>query len=114
MRRESGVVLIETVLIGFGILAILLPLLLAVGAVAQARTYTSTEAADIAVWYARHGAMPEVPDGVVVEVDHANDVIAVRVAVDVEVLPVLGVGPSVSISSTATAPVSPYRSARHG
>lgn len=100
------------VILGFAIVALVVPLLFMVGAMSHAKTSTQTIASDTAWWYARHGEVRVAPDGYNVDVATDGSVVTVTVTAAVPVIAVLDAGPSVAITSRQIAHISPYRSAR--
>ncbi|MGI9641898.1 MAG: hypothetical protein ACR2N9_03860 [Acidimicrobiia bacterium] len=113
MTEQKGTVLIEMVVLGFAVLALVVPVLLMVGSLSHAKTTTQTIAADTAWWFARHGSVREMPDGYDVELTTDGSRVTVEVTALVPVVALIDSGPVVSITSVASAVISPYRSA-HG
>ena len=110
-RDQLGVVLMETVLLGFAVVLLVLPILVAIGRVSAAHATTTAVATDVAHWVARHGHVPATGDEFRVHIDEDRSRVTVRVAVDVPLLPgSVGVA-TVEVSAMSTAVVSPYRSA---
>lgn len=113
MSRERGTALIEILVIGFAVVMVVIPALLGVARLNEARLVAQTTASDTASWIARHGRVPstERPD-VAIRVVEADEIVVVHSSIDVQVISVGGVGVTLSVDARASAPVSPYRSDR--
>jgi hypothetical protein len=103
--------MLEIIILGGAIVALVLPLFFAIGALAEARGIVDVTAADAAAWFARHGELPAgIDDAIDVEVQVRGDVVQVVASTTV---PLIGrSGPDVTVAARATAIVSPYRSRR--
>ena len=110
--RERGTALIETVIIGFAIVGVALPLLVAVVGLSSARSAVVAEATDVAAWVARHGAVPREPEGFDISVQEEGNVVRAIVTTDVDLIGIGGIDVTVTVSGSATAVISPYRSGR--
>lgn len=113
MRNERGTALLEMVVLGFAIVALALPLFLAVGVLSEARARADAAASDAARWVARHGGLPP-EDWVDVEVTivQTADVVTVRASTAVQMLGVEFTTVTASVEVSRSAWVSPYRSGR--
>ena len=109
---QRGTALVETVIIAFAIVAVAIPVLVAVVRLASARSAVTTEAADVASWTARHGSVPDVIDGLVVEVDTDGHTVRVVVSTEVELLGIGGASVRITVSEEAAATISRFRSNR--
>jgi len=113
VRNESGTALLEMVVLGFAIVALALPLFLAVGVLSDARVRADVAASDAALWIARHGGMPpEDWADVEVAIVRTADVVTVRASIAVQMLGVEFTTVTASVDVSRSAWVSPYRSGR--
>lgn len=113
MRDSAGTALIEVIVIGFVAMAVMVPTLLTVGALADARGDMAVAATDAASWYARHGRELDLPDdGTIVVYVVEGDAIVATASTEVTVVDVLGRTVAVTITEQARAAISPYRSSR--
>jgi ketosteroid isomerase-like protein len=103
--------MLEIIVLGFAIVALVLPVFSAVGTLAEARGIVDVTAADAAAWFARHGELPAgIDDGIDIEVQVQGDVVQVVASTTVRLIG--RSGPDVTLAARATAVVSPYRSRR--
>jgi hypothetical protein len=101
------------VVLGFAILALVIPVVASVGKLAEAKGQVDTSAADVASWYARHGAVPDdIHDQITIEVDGNAEQVRVEALTVVTLVAVGGLRVEMAVRSEAIAPVSPYRSDR--
>ena len=111
MRRERGIATIEMVVIGFTIVALVVPVIIATAGLADAHSRVLTVASDGAAWFARHGT--EFPSSdAEVEVRYEVEAGSVRATatITVEVVPLIGGVLPVAITESVVVPISPYRS----
>lgn len=113
MRGQRGTALIEIILLGFAIVALAIPTILSVSALAAAKGEAQTAAIDAAAWYARHGSLPDRSnDEIDLTLTTTDNDIVVHAVVEVTILGIGGARVVMSLGGTAKAPVSPYRSDR--
>ncbi len=113
MRDSAGTALIEVIVIGFVALAVMVPTLLTVGALADAKGDMSVAATDAASWYARHGLELHAPDdATIVTYDIDGEAVVATATIDVTLIDVMGRSVSVTITEQARAAISPYRSSQ--
>lgn len=113
MRDSAGTALIEVIVIGFVAMAVMVPTLLTVGALADAQGDMSVAATEAASWFARHGHQLDPPDeGTVVTYDLDGDAIVATASTEVTLVDVMGRTVAVTITEQARAAISPYRSSR--
>ncbi|HSJ70024.1 MAG TPA: hypothetical protein VLA29_00065 [Acidimicrobiia bacterium] len=113
MRDSAGTALIEVIVIGFVAMAVMVPTLLTVGALADAKGDMSVAATQAASWYARHGQELDLPDGeTIVTYVLDGDAVVATASTDVTVVDVLGRTVAVTITEQARWAISPYRSSR--
>lgn len=113
MKSERGIAILEMVVLGFAIVALVIPLFLSVAALTDARARVDVSATDAALWIARHGTLP--PDrwsDVDITVDRAGDVVTVRATSPVQILGVEFTSVTATVGVDRAAWVSPYRSGR--
>ena len=112
-RRDRGTALIEVIVIGFAVVAMAIPALLAVLHLSEAEVRATTTATDTATWVARHGVMPAATDADVdLDVRMERDVVVVRVRAPVRVLGVRLTTVEATVERSREAAISPYRSNR--
>lgn len=107
---EEGTSLIETIVVGFTVLLVTLPVLLAVVRMSEASDVANSEARAIATWIARHGVIPDSDQVGDVRVSIQNGSVEVESTVHVELIAVGGSSVGTSVSATFVMPISPYRS----
>jgi hypothetical protein len=113
MRDSAGTALIEVIVIGFVAMAVMVPTLLTVGALADAKGDMSVAATDAAAWYARHGQELDPPDGgTIVTYVLDGDAVVATASTDVTLVDVMGRTVAVTITEQARWTISPYRSGR--
>ena len=110
--HERGTALIEVAVVGFAVVAMVLPALLAVLHLSQAETRVATAATDTATWIARHGFVPDAEDGLDVEVRMDSDAVVVRVRAPVRMLGVRLTTVEATVERSMNVAISPYRSNR--
>jgi hypothetical protein len=109
-RKEHGTSFIETVIVGFTVMLVTLPILLTVVRMSEASDTANSEAQAIATWVARHGVVPDIPTAGDIDMSVANGVVSVRSTVRVELLAISGSQVDASVSASVSVPISPYRS----
>lgn len=113
MRDSAGTALIEVIVIGFVAMAVMVPTLLTVGALADAKGDMSVAATQAASWHARHGGELGSPDdGTIVRYSVDGDAIVAVASIDVTLVDLMGRKVVVTIAEQARATISPYRSGR--
>lgn len=110
--RERGTVLIEMLVIGFGVMLVVLPLLTMVMRMAEAADVAAGDARATATWVARHGELPDVEPRSVVDVEIHDGIVTVHSSVDVPLIAVGGARVTTTVSARYDMPISPYRSGR--
>lgn len=101
------------VVLGFAIVALALPLFLAVGVLSDARARADVAASDAALWVSRHGGVPpEDWADVELTITETADVVTVRASATVQMLGVEFTTVTASVEVSRSAWVSPYRSGR--
>lgn len=100
------------VVLGFAVVAIVVPVVSMVVGLADARARASITAHDVAVAVARHGTHPPVDADVDVEVTVARDEITVVARIEVPIVSALGTRLAVAVAERAVMVTSPYRSGR--
>ena len=109
---DRGSSLIETLVIGFVVMLVTLPVLLTVVRMAEASDRANAEARAVASWVARHGEIPHRDADGVLTVEVVDGVVHVSSAVRIDVVAVGGGRVGATITGHASAPISPYRSDR--
>jgi hypothetical protein len=109
---ERGTALIEVMVIGFAVVAVVLPVLLAVLQLSEAEVRATTAATDVATWMARHGAVPPDDPAIDVQVAVGTDTVVVRARAPVRVFGVEFTTVEATVERLMEASVSPYRSDR--
>ena len=111
MNHERGVATIEMVVIGFALVALVVPVLVATANLADAHSRVLTVASDGAAWYARHGTELPASD-VAVDVDYEVEAGSVRATATITMymVPLVGGVLPVVITESVVVPISPYRS----
>ncbi len=112
MSSNRGSALLEVVVVGFAVVALALPALIAVLRLSEAEIRATTVATDTASWVARHGALPPADRDVAVDVRIERDTVEVRAQVPVSVLGVRLTTVEATVERSRIAPISPYRSDR--
>jgi hypothetical protein len=107
---EGGTSLIETIVVGFTVVLVTLPILLAVIRMSEASDAANSEARATATWIARHGVVPESDSVGDVRVSIQNGSVTVESIVRVELIAIGGSSVGTSVSATFVMPISPYRS----
>ena len=103
--------MLEIVVLGFAILALVVPVFGMVGTLAEARGVVDVIATDTAAWFARHGEIPAgIDDDVAVHVEVREGVVHASASTRVSLLG--EAGPAVTVTSHAAMAISPYRSGR--
>jgi hypothetical protein len=111
VKQERGVATIEMVVIGFAIVAFVIPVVIATASLAEAHSRVLTAASDGAAWFARHGTEAPTSDAEV-QVGYEVEAGSVRATatITVDVVPLMGGVLPVVISESVVVPISPYRS----
>ena len=112
MRNERGTSLIEVVVLGFAILALVLPTVLAAARLSEASAVALEEARGVATWVARHGTQPEQAHRADITVDVIDGVVHASASIEVQLVSVGGAGVGTTVTSRFAMPISPYRSDR--
>lgn len=108
---ERGTALIETIVAGFLVLVVVLPLASVIVRIADAQGTAAASAHDAASWVARHGATGGARwDRGGLDIDIVGDEVVAVATVDVSVLSILGMDMSITVRERATVVISPYRS----
>jgi hypothetical protein len=79
---------------------------------AEASDIASDEARSVALWYARHGQVPDGDRHSTIDVSVVDGVVSVLSSVDVEIVTIGGSSVSTKVSASFVMPISPYRSGR--
>lgn len=109
---ESGTSMIETIVVGFTVVLVTLPILLSVVRLSEASDTANSEARAVAMWVARHGVLPGADQVGDVEVSIDDGVVHARSTVQVELVAIGGTGVGTSVSASFSMPISQYRSNR--
>lgn len=104
--------MIETVVIGFAVVAVTLPIMLMATRMVEASDIASNDARTAAVWFARHGEMPQSESRSNMQVDIDDGVVRVSTAIDVDLIAIGGSTIQTTVSGYFEMPISPYRSNR--
>lgn len=111
MRSEGGTALLETIVLGFGVILIVLPVLTTVARVIDANAAVTSAARDSASWVARHGTQWDAAhDRVSVEISVEGGVATSTARATVTLIGVGGVEIGRDVIATFEVPISPYRS----
>lgn len=109
LTGQRGTALIESIVIGFTVLLVVLPVLLVVLRLAEASDLAASEAQSVATWVARHGEAPSgIDDDTVVTIE--SGVVHVGSLVRVELIAIGGSSVGTSVSGEFSMPIGPYRS----
>ncbi len=109
-RREKGTALLEMIVIGFGTVVVLIPVLLAVVRLGEASDVVGYEARTAAEWVARHGTTPPDPAESEVFVTVEGGLVTAVASMDVDLLGLGDVSVTTEVRSTVAVPIGPYRS----
>ena len=112
MRGERGTVLIEMVVLGFAVLAMVLPTILTAARLSEASAVAGEEARGVATWVARHGSAPDTEHRSDISVEVIDDVVHVSASISVDLITVGGSSVGTTVTSRFAMPISPYRSGR--
>ena len=112
MKSERGTSLIEVVVLGFAILALVLPTVLAAARLSEASTVALEEARGVATWVARHGTQPVEAHRADITVDVIDGVVHASASIEVQLISVGGAAVGTTVTSSFAMPISPYRSDR--
>jgi len=104
--------MIETIVVGFSVVLVTLPILLAVVRLAEASDVAQDEARSIATWVARHGIRPELETVGDVDITVVDGVVHVSTVVEVDLVAIGGSTVTSSVSGSFAMPISQYRSDR--
>jgi hypothetical protein len=104
--------MIETVVIGFTVVAVTLPIMLMATRMTEASDIAAGDARTAAVWYARHGELPDDESRSSMSVDVEDGVVRVSTAVQVDLIAIGGSKVQTTVSGYFEMPISPYRSNR--
>jgi hypothetical protein len=112
MRSERGTSLIEMTVLGFAVLAMVLPTVLAVARLSEASAVAGEEARGVATWVARHGSAPEQAHRSDITIEVRDGIVHVSASIVVDLISFSGADVGTTITSTFAVPISPYRSNR--
>jgi hypothetical protein len=104
--------MIETVVIGFTVVAVTLPIMLMVTRMTEASDIAAGDARTAAVWFARHGELPGNGSQSSMDVEVVDGVVRVSTAVEVDLIAIGGSKVKTTVSGYFEMPISPYRSNR--
>lgn len=104
--------MIETVIVGFTVLLVVVPTLLLIARMTEASDAVHAEARAVAVWVARHGVVPETGHDMDTRVTIDADVVHVEASIGVDVLSIGGSTVGTTVSAEFSIPISEYRSDR--
>ena len=111
MRDERGSALLETIVLGFGVILIVLPVLTTVARLIDANAAVTSAARDSASWVARHGTQwAGDTDRVSVDTSVEGGVATSTARATVTLVGVGGIDIDRQVVATFEVPVSPYRS----
>lgn len=100
------------IVVGFGVVLVVLPIMLIVVRMAEASDVAADEARFVAVWVARHGSEPMFDQRSDIEVDVSDGVVVVSSSLDVDLIAVGGSKVTRVVTARFEMPISPYRSSR--
>lgn len=109
-RRESGIALLEILVLGFAVLLMVIPILSTAARLTEANGDVHAAARDSALWVTRHGSPPPYAEGVDVHVIKSAGVVEVVATREVEVIGVGGTSLTWTVQSTVEVPISAFRS----
>jgi hypothetical protein len=112
VRSERGTSLIEILILGFAIVAMVLPTVLTAARLSEASAIAGEDARGVAVWVARHGRMPDTDHRSDIEVEVVDGVVHVTASIAVDLVSLGGADVGTTITSRFAMPISPYRSGR--
>ncbi len=112
MKNERGTSLIEMLILGFAILAMVLPTVLAVARLSEASAVAHEDARGVATWVARHGTPPQQIHRSDITIDVSDGVVHVSASIAVDLISVAGSNVGTTVTSSFSMPISPYRSNR--
>jgi hypothetical protein len=112
VRRERGSSLFEIVVLGFAVLAMVIPVILTAARLSEASAVAGDEARGIATWVARHGSPPDAEHRSDITIDVDDGVVHVSATIAVELISVAGADVETTVTSRFSMPISPYRSGR--
>jgi hypothetical protein len=111
-KSERGTVLLETIVVGFTIALLTLPILLTIARLSEASGVVSAEARSTAEWVARHGTLPDTEQVGSVTVESDGVTVTATSTLTVDLVSINGSALARDVSASFTIPVSPYRSDR--
>ncbi|MCB1246171.1 MAG: hypothetical protein KDB69_02770, partial [Acidimicrobiia bacterium] len=88
--HDAGIVLIEMLVVGFGVVLLVFPILLTIARLTEATGRASDEARTAAEWVARHGSEPPADGSSVLTITVDGDVVVVTATKSVELVGVGG------------------------
>ena len=112
MRAENGTSLIEILVLGFAILAIVLPTVLTAARLSEASAVAQNEARGVATWVARHGMAPDTDHRSDITINVIDGVVHVSASIAVDLVSLAGADVGTTVTSRFEMPISPYRSGR--
>ncbi|KAA3635927.1 MAG: hypothetical protein DWP92_10295 [Armatimonadetes bacterium] len=112
LAHERGTTLIETLVLSFAVLAVTMPLLLIAVRFTEATDIATDEARAVALWFARHGEMPEGDRRSEIDVVVDGETVRVSSLLDVDLIGIGGSKIRTTVSAQFEMPISPYRSSR--
>jgi hypothetical protein len=112
MRNERGTSLIEIMVLGFAVLAMVLPTVLTVARLSEASAIAGEDARGVAMWVARHGSAPDREHRSDITIEVVDGVVHVSASIDIDLVSMGGSGVGTTITSSFAMPISPYRSGR--
>jgi hypothetical protein len=112
MTDDRGTALIETVVLGFAILSLVLPTVLMTARMSEASSVALEEARGVATWVARHGTPPDQDHRSNITIDVIDGVVHVSASIEVDLVSIGGADLGTIVTSSFAMPISPYRSGR--
>ena len=110
MRDEQGTSLLEVVILGFAVLAMVIPIVLTAARLSEATSIAGDEARGVATWVARHGVAPDSAPQSDITIDVTDGVVHVSASMAVDLISVGGADFGTTVTSQFSVPISPYRS----
>jgi hypothetical protein len=100
------------IVVGFGVVLVVLPIMLMVVRMAEASDVAAGEARFVAMWVARHGHEPNIDQRSDIDVEVSDGEVRVKASLDVDLIAVGGSRVSRTVVARFEMPISPYRSDR--
>ena len=112
MTDDRGTSIIEIVVLGFAVLAMVLPTVLMTARMSEASSVALEEARGVATWVARHGSPPDQDHRSEITINVVDGVVHVSAAIEIAIVSIGGADLGTTVTSSFAIPISPYRSNR--